>query len=147
MTDTPIDTTLDIATLPLADGRHVAVPLLVLAEVQQLRLDDGGDDLGTLHWRGLELPVRSLDSFCGLPPAERSRHDTVGIFRSAEGSAEPFRALAFCGLAAHLALRADQLEASGCPEEGNFTAAGSHGGKTYLVPDLSALGYAGITQH
>ncbi len=36
MMSTENNETLDIATLPLADGRYVAIPLLALAEVQQL---------------------------------------------------------------------------------------------------------------
>ena len=139
---------LELASLPLADGRQVAVPLLALAEVQQLNLDpEDGAELGVLHWRGLDLPIRSLDAFCGLEPAAPEQHTTVAVVRGARDADEPFQALAFCGLASHLSVTAEQLESADSPEEGKFTASARLGGEHYLVPDLATLGYAGETRH
>ena len=137
------NTILDIATLPLADGRQVAVPLLALAEVQQYSGGSAGEEgLGCLQWRGHELPVQSLEEFCGLAPQPRENLVTVGIFRGREGGPEQFRALAFCGLAAHRQLNAADMQPVETPEEGNFTAAAMIGEQTYLIPDLPELLFA-----
>lgn len=129
--------TLDIAELPLADGRRLALPLLVLAEVQQLRPSTEG--LGSLKWRGHELQVQSLEAFLGLAEPPADAHKTVGIFRAAEGSDQPFHALAFCGLAAHRCIRPDEMEPAELPDGGFFAAAAKMDGITYLVPNLPAL--------
>jgi hypothetical protein len=137
MNITSTSETLDIAELPLADGRKLALPLLALAEVQQLKTSVEG--YGSLRWRGHELQISSLEGFLGLeePPAEA--HMTVGIFRAAEGSDAPFRALAFCGLAAYRCVCTDDLENVELPEAGRFVAAAKMNGQTYLVPDLPEL--------
>ncbi|TGD70917.1 hypothetical protein E4634_20140 [Mangrovimicrobium sediminis] len=133
--------TLEIAALPLADGRFIAVPLLALAEVQQFAANDEGEGLGSLYWRGHELPVGSLDEFCGLPAPGRERHVTIGIFRGSDTASDKFRALAFCGLAEHRMVSAADFNNMETPAEGRFAAAAEVGGQTYLVPDLPALLY------
>ncbi len=135
--------TLEIATLPLGDGRQVAIPLLTLAEVQQYTAGNAADGaLGTLHWRGHELPVESLEEFCGLPAQPRENLRTVGIFRAGQASEQPFRALAFSGLAAHRQLQRADMQETELPAEGNFTAAALIGEETLLIPDLPNLLYA-----
>ncbi len=135
-------TALDIATLPLADGRQVAVPLLALAEVQQyVPAEEGEEGLGSVHWRGQELKVQSLEEFCGLPAQAADAVRTVGIFRARHGSKEPFRALAFCGLAAHRRIVATEMVPAEKPQEGIFSAAAMLGEETYLIPDLPRLLY------
>lgn len=137
MSDTDNTETLDIAALPLADGRKLALPLLALAEVQQLRT--AGDGFGSLKWRGHELQIGSLEAFCGLEAPATSAHTTVGIFRAAKDSAQPFRALAFCGLAAHRCVNTGELNPVDLPETGRFSAAAEMDGEIYLVPDLPGL--------
>lgn len=128
---------LDIATLPLSDGRKMALPLLALAEVQQIQ--PGEDGLGSIKWRGLNLAITSLEEFCGLQAPADSAHTTVGIFRAAADSKEPFRALAFCGLAAYRCIVAGELKPAELPETGCFCAAAEMDGEIFLVPDLPAL--------
>lgn len=136
-------TTLDIATLPLADGRQVAIPLLALAEVQQYTPDeDSGKGLGSLRWRGNDLKIQSLEEFCGLPAQPGDSVRTVGIFRARQDSKEPFRALAFSGLATHRRVIAADLQPAQQPKEGKFSAAARFGEETYLIPDLAKLLYA-----
>lgn len=134
---------LDMAAMPLGDGRHIILPLMALAEVRQLRLagSEETEDFGTLQWRGQELPIGSLDEFCGLAPHAREQHTTVGIFRGSREASSPFRALAFCGLAGHLRVSREQLKSLDVPEEGHFTAAAEIDGKVYLVPDIEGLLY------
>jgi hypothetical protein len=134
--ENPTDT-LDIAELPLADGRKLALPLLALAEVQQIR--PSANDLGTLRWRGHNLKVHSLEAFLGLkqPPVEA--HTTVAIFRAAKSADEPFRALAFCGLAAHRCIQPGDMTPVELPDKGLFSAAAKMDGNTYLVPNLPEL--------
>lgn len=129
--------TLDIAALPLSDGRKLAMPLLALAEVQQIRPTQEG--LGSLKWRGHELPVTSLEAFCGLESPAVEAHTTVGVFRAEKESDAPFRALAFCGLAAYRCLQAGELNPVELPEMGHFSAAAELEGEIYLIPDLPEL--------
>lgn len=134
--------TLDIAMLPLADGRQIVIPLVALAEVRQVSVtDDSGTQFGTLHWRGLELPINALDSFCGLQAADIDQYTTVGVFRAGKDSGRPFRALAFCGIASHTRVEPYELDPLETPGQGHFTAAGEMNGQTYLVPDLPGLMY------
>lgn len=136
---------LDMAAMPLGDGRQIILPLMALAEVRQLRLADSEETegLGTLHWRGQELSIGSLDEFCGLEPSARELHTTVGVFRGGKEDASPFRALAFCGLAGHLRVSRDQVTSLDIPAEGHFAAAAQIDGKVYLVPDFESLLYNG----
>lgn len=135
--------TIDIAMLPLADGRKVLLPLVVLAEVRQVSVvDENGVGFGTLHWRGLDLPIHSLDDICGLPSQAAEKYTTVGVFRAGKDSGQPFRALAFCGIASHARIEPYEMEALESPGEGHFTAAAEMNGETFLVPDLPGLMYS-----
>jgi hypothetical protein len=108
MQQAPNSERLDIAILPLADGRKAILPLEILAEV--LRLDDQENEVGQLSWRGHELALESLDAFCGLEGPAPAEMTTVGIFRAHCDSAAPFRALAFSGNADHSCITAATLE-------------------------------------
>ena len=66
---------------------------------------------------------------------------TVGVFRASQDAPEPFRAIAFCGLASHNMVNAEQLHDIDPPVEGNFNGAAEVNGVTYLVPDLAVLSY------
>jgi hypothetical protein len=142
MTKMTADNAIDLAVLPLHDGRQVIMPLVALAEVRQISANHD-HELGTVQWRGHELPISSLDVFCGLPAAAIEQHTTVGIFRAGEDSGEPFRALAFCGLASHKLAGASDMVAVDVPTEGNFTAAAEVDGEVFLLPDLPGLMYGG----
>ncbi len=134
---------IDMAALPLGDGRKILLPLMALAEVQQLRLDEAtkGKGFGTLQWRGQELAISSLDEFCGLKPQNKDQHTTVGVFRGSSDAPESFKALAFCGLAVHMNIEAEQVKSVDAPKEGHFAAAAEIDGEVYLVPDLEGLLY------
>jgi hypothetical protein len=131
--------TLEVATLPLQDGRQVVVPLQALVEVLQI---EPGDESAELSWRGLELPVGSLDAFCGLSEPAPGCVSTIGVFKADKDSGQPFRALAFCGTAAHARIEAGQLEPEETPAEGHFVSASRMGEQVYLIPDLPALLFA-----
>ena len=138
------NTSLDVATLPLADGRQVVLPLLTLAEVQQIKPE--GETLGVLLWRGHELPITSLEAFCGLTSSAPENYNTVGIFRADREEETPFRAMAFCGLAAYRQVRSMELKPIDQPAEGNFIAAVEIDGNSFLVPDIAGELY-GQTGH
>ena len=135
--------TIEVATLPLSDGRQVVLPLSALAEVKQAVVtNEDGSGFGSLVWRGKELSIDSLDAFCGLPAPAADKHTTVGIFRGGKDSAAPFRALAFCGIASHQLIEPYELEPTELPAEGKFAAAGEMNGMVYLVPDLPGMLYS-----
>ena len=133
---------LELALLPLADGRRVAIPLTLLAEVRQIKISSKDQtDLGCFKWRGHDLLIHSLEEMCGLPAPSPEEHMTVGVLRASRDASQPFRAIAFCGLASHRMLDADQMQDVELPAEGTFRGAAEVDGETYLVPDLSVLTY------
>lgn len=131
---------LDVALLPLADGRRLIMPLVILAEVKQMSaISSSGGEYGLLEWRGHTLKVETLDSFCGLASAETARYTTIGVFRADRDAGQSFRALAFCGTAAHGQVDESRLQMTQLPETGHFLAAAEMEGNSYLVPDLAKL--------
>ena len=132
---------MNVAMMPLGDGRQLMVPLEVLAEVQQLKnqLQRATGDLGTLNWRGMHLAIESLDAVCGLPAPPGEELATVGVFKAAGNSERPFRALAFTGTAANARIDAGALETQEIPDDGYFVGATRMQGQLYLIPDLEKL--------
>ena len=134
---------LDIATLPLADGRQLMVPLGVLAEVQQVNfVGRPEEDLGELAWRGYELPITSLDSLVGLAEPAPERLNTVGVFKADKDSDPPFKALAFTGIASPGRVEPSWLQPVDTPLDDHFVGAALMQGHTYLIPDLRKLLFA-----
>ena len=138
--------TLEVAMLPLQDGRQVVVPLQVLVEVQQIQLGENVEgepaELTELSWRGHELPIDSLDTLCGLPAPTRERLSTVAVFKADKAAQHPFRALAFCGNAAHRRIDAGSLNPADIPGDGYFVGAMQMEEQVYLIPDLPKLLFA-----
>jgi hypothetical protein len=135
--------TLDIATLPLADGQQLLVPLNALAEVQQVNFAGRpAGDLGEFSWRGYELPIVSLDSLVGLPEPAPERLTTVGIFKIDKEYDPPFRAVAFSGIASPGRVEPSWLVPleETLPEQ--FVTATELHDHRYLIPDLSRLFYS-----
>ena len=134
MRNAQLQEVMDVAMLPLGDGRRIMVPLPVLAEVQLL-----DDDPKTLKWRGYELPVSSLDGLCGLSEPAQDELTTVAVMRAHKDSEQPFRAFAFTGSASHARICAEDLK-PGKEELGDgFVGAVSLLQQEYLIPDLVAL--------
>ncbi len=135
---------LDVALVPLANGRRVMVPLQVLAEVQLLSQPEGDGEgaHAPLEWRGHQLPVESLDVLCGLPQPPVELLTTVGVFKAAADSGTPFRALAFCGNAGQKRVTAEILEESDESAPELFVGATIVDGETCLIPDLPRLLFA-----
>jgi hypothetical protein len=132
--------TLEVATLPLEDGRKVVVPLQALVEVQQIEAAAEGEEAPQeLDWRGLDLPVESLDALCGLPTPPRERMSTLGIFKADKASQQPFRAVGFCGAAAHLRIDAAGLAPEDVPADGFFVGATRIQEEVHLIPNLPKL--------
>ena len=143
MTNKAVNEALDVAMLPLADGRRLMMPMAVLAEVKQIpSASRDATEHPILEWRGHNLAIKSLDEECGLPAPDIQRQRIVGIFRADNDSEQPFRALAFCGTAAHGLIKPDQLVTTEKPAQGNFAAAAELDGELYLIPDLPKLMYS-----
>jgi hypothetical protein len=131
---------LDVAMLPLVDGRQVILPLQVLAEVQQLPgEEDSQSNQGEVEWRGYTLEIESLDAMLGLPEPDREEMTTFGVFKGRETSARPFRALAFCGTAAQGRIEPSNLSPLRASKEACFVGATTLGERSYLIPDLPKL--------
>lgn len=131
---------LDVAFLPLSDGRQMIIPLSALAEVQQVNFAGRSEgDLGDFTWRGYDLKIDTLDGRCGLaePPAERLT--TVGVFKADKDMDPPFHALAFCGTAAPGRIEHGWLNEVDLPVEGAFAGATRLHNELYLIPDLAKM--------
>ncbi len=100
---------LDIALLPLADGRRVVLPLELLAEVRVLEQEPESPPQ-ELSWRGHALSLDSLEGFCGLPVLQPEQWKSVAVCRAAAYCDPAFRALAFDGIGEHRRVSAADLE-------------------------------------
>ena len=137
----PVDT-LEVAMLPLADGRQIILPLDALAEVQQVNFAGReSGDLGEFTWRGYELAIESLDKVCGLDEPAPERLTTVAVFKADKGREPPFRAMAFSGTASPGRIEAAWLAEVDLPAEGIFVAATRLHNELYLIPDMEKLLY------
>ena len=134
---------LDVAFLPLGDGRQIVVPLTVMAEVQQVNFAGRpAGDLGDFTWRGYDLKIESLDGVCGLQEPPPERLTTVGVFKADKDKQPPFRALAFSGIASPGRIEPGWLKEVEPPGEGAFIGATQLHNELYLIPDLSRILYA-----
>jgi hypothetical protein len=102
------------------------MPLEILAEVQNLPNQVQGIPK-VLNWRGFELPLESLDGFCGCAEPEADTLTTVAVFRAHRDASAPFRVLAFQGNANHRRVTAAMLESSEA---------------VMFIPDLAELLYS-----
>ena len=131
---------LEVAMLPLSDGRQIMVPLQALAEVQQVNFAGRPmGDLGEFTWRGYELAIQSLDEVCGLPAPDPERLTTVGVFKADKDMDPPFRALAFSGTASPGSVEPSWLTSVDLPREGVFVGATRLHNELYLIPDLPRM--------
>jgi chemotaxis protein histidine kinase CheA len=143
MTAQQHEDTLEVALLPLADGRCIVVPLAAIAEVKQLTTETGsGSELGDLDWRELVLPIASLDAVCGLDKPQQEQLQSVAVFKASADSEQPFRALAFTGTAAHRRVSASVMEEAEIPASGDFSGATKIGDQVFLIPNLQGLLFA-----
>lgn len=134
---------LDVAFLPLSDGRQMMMPLSALAEVQQVNFAGRpAGDLGDFSWRGYELKIHSLDGRCGLEEPAPERLTTVGVFKADKDIDPPFQALAFAGTAAPGRIEPAWLNEVDLPTEGVFTGATRLHNELYLIPDLAKMFYS-----
>jgi hypothetical protein len=139
MSKGPVDY-IEIATLPLSDGRHIMVPLNVMVEVQQVNFAGrSAADLGVFTWRGYDLKIESLDALCGLSQPAPERLTTVGVFKADKDMKPPFRALAFSGTASPGRIEASVLQQVDLPPDGVFAGATRMHNELYLIPDLPRL--------
>lgn len=133
---------LEVAMLPLSDGRQIIVPLQALAEVQQVNFAGRPPgDLGEFTWRGYDLEIQSLDEVCGLPAPGPERLTTVGVFKADKDMDPPFRALAFSGTASPGSVEASALSSVDLPPDGVFVGATRLHNELYLIPDLPRMLY------
>jgi hypothetical protein len=131
---------LDVAMLPLVDGRQIILPLQVLAEVQQVQAEeDSQANQGQVEWRGYTLEIESLDGLLGLPEPPFEEMTTFGVFKGHKESARPFRAMAFCGTAAQGQIEPANLSPLRSSKEECFVGATTLGEQSYLIPDLPKL--------
>ena len=137
----PVDY-LEVAMLPLGDGRQIMVPLNVMAEVQRVNFAGRKEgDLGEFTWRGYDLKIESLDELCGLEPPVTERLTTVGIFKADKDMKPPYRALAFSGTASPGRVEATWLSSVDLPADDFFAGATRMHNELYLIPDLPKLLY------
>jgi hypothetical protein len=142
MAQTAARDTLEVAMLPLSNGRQIIVPLQALAEVQQVNFAGRPEgDLGEFTWRGYELKIQTLDEACGLPAPNPEGLTTVGVFKADMDMDPPFRALAFSGTASPGRVEPSWLSSVDLPADGVFLGATRLHSELYLIPDLPKMLY------
>jgi hypothetical protein len=133
MRNKQMEEVMDVAMLPLGDGRQIMIPLQALAEVLIL------SDETELLWRGYKLPMVTLDALCGLPEPAPEDMTTVTVMKAHKDADSPFLAVAFAGTAAHSRVSAEDLMPSTSELEQGFLGAVRLLEQDYLIPDLLAL--------
>jgi chemosensory pili system protein ChpC len=77
--------------LPL-DGLQILVPNAVVAEIiGYAEPEHPGEEAGLrgeIHWRGVMVPVVSVEELCGLPQAEPGPRSRIAIIYQPDGDSE-----------------------------------------------------------
>ena len=83
---------------------NMLLPHAVVAEIGNYRVPDGRGDspdwmLGDINWRGVTIPVISLEALCGEPAPTNLVYSRLLIMNSVRpGSSVPFYAIVTAGL-------------------------------------------------
>lgn len=128
------------ARLPL-QGVNLLVPYACVAEIVNLSLRRNvGAFLGEVDWRGVRIPVLSLERACGREvevPGGRVR--LVVLYGLRDKESLPYYAIVLDGAPRTESVQAERLEegqASDCRLLGSGVMMG---GQTYHIPDLEAI--------
>lgn len=131
--------------LPLQDGQ-LLLPNAAVAEIIEYRTPESAPDqpewnLGTVTWRGLEIPLVSFEAFVGQDVSAESTRLRIAVLNTLNGNADlPFIGVVLKGIPRLLTAGADSV----APEAGESSEQGvlarvQAGGEGALIPDIDAL--------
>ncbi|MEW5974024.1 MAG: chemotaxis protein CheW [Pseudomonadota bacterium] len=128
------------ARLPL-QGVSLLVPYACVAEIVNLSLRSNvGAFLGEVDWRGVRIPVLSLERACGREvevPRGRVRLGVLYGLRDKDGL--PYYAIVLDGAPRTENVQPERLELGPTGDCGLLGQGVTMGGQTYYIPDLEAI--------
>lgn len=126
--------------LPL-QGVSLLLPYACVAEIASLSLRAGpGACLGVAEWRGLRVPVVSLDRGCNMAvDVPRGRIRIAVLYGLRDPVRRPYYAIMLHGVPRTESLAAGQLEDAGEAGCKLLGLGGRMEGQVVFVPDLEAL--------
>jgi chemosensory pili system protein ChpC len=132
--------------LPLA-ASPLLLPAAVVAEIaplQELELPPAAPAWlrGTLAWRGLTLPIVSLEAAGGMAPPQPDAHSRIAVLNGLGGSPHAFIGALIAGTPRLLEVTEDQLESvseEAQPGDGAVLRPVLLAGASAMIADLVAL--------
>ncbi|MEO1751719.1 chemotaxis protein CheW [Thiofaba sp. EF100] len=128
------------ARLPL-QGVSLLVPYACVAEIVNLSLRSNvGAFLGEVDWRGVRIPVLSLERACGREvEVPRGRVRLVVLYGLRDKESLPYYAIVLDGAPRTESVQAERLEEGQAGDCGLLGSGVRMGGQTYHIPDLEAI--------
>lgn len=128
------------ARLPL-QGASLLVPYACVAEIVNLSLRSNiGSFLGEVDWRGVRIPVLSLERACGRKvEVPRGRVRLVVLYGLRDKESLPYYAIVLDGAPRTESVQPDLLEEGAASDCGLLGSGVMMGGQAYHIPDLEAI--------
>ncbi|MFZ5466771.1 MAG: chemotaxis protein CheW [Pseudomonadota bacterium] len=128
------------ARLPL-QGASLLVPYACVAEIVNLSLRGNvGAFLGEVDWRGIRIPVLSLERVCGREvEVPRGRVRLVVLYGLRDKESLPYYAIVLDGAPRTESVQPDLLEEGQAGDCGLLGSGVTMGGQTHHIPDLEAI--------
>lgn len=128
------------ARLPL-QGLSLLVPYACVAEIVNLSLRSNvGAFLGEVEWRGVRIPVISLERACGREvEVPRGRVRLAVLYGLRDKDTIPYYAIVLDGAPRTESVQADRLEDGQASACGLFGQGVTIEGQPYFIPDLEAI--------
>ncbi|MDM7322650.1 MAG: chemotaxis protein CheW [Gammaproteobacteria bacterium] len=126
--------------LPL-QGVSLLVPYACVAEIVNLSLRNHvGAFLGEVDWRGVRIPVLSLERACGWEvEVPRGRVRLVVLYGLRDKESLPYYAIVLDGVPRTESVQAERLKEGQASDCGLLGSEVMMGGQTYHIPDLEAI--------
>lgn len=128
------------ARLPL-QGVSLLVPYACVAEIVNLSLRGNvGAFLGEVDWRGVRIPVISLERACGRQvEVQRGRVRLVVLYGLRDKERLPYYAIVLDGAPRTESVQPDLLEEGRASDCGLLGSGVMMGGQIHHIPDLEAI--------
>ncbi|MGK0674500.1 MAG: chemotaxis protein CheW [Halothiobacillaceae bacterium] len=126
--------------LPL-QGASLLLPYACVAEIVNMSLRGNvGAFLGEVDWRGVRIPVLSLERACGRNvEVPRGRVRLAVLYGLRDTESLPYYAIVLDGAPRTESVRPDMLEEGQASDCGLLGSRVTRGGQTYHIPDLEAI--------
>lgn len=135
-----------------ADPGFMVIPSAAVAEIVPLSLNDEaaeGSQLGVMSWRGIDVPVYTMEGMAGLSIPEFGKRSKALVFYPWKGSdKDKFFAIATMYDPRPRLLSGDDIKANEEGHDGNefISASFLYDGELALIPDLKEISQQAISQ-